>query len=1097
MATAVFDNGRNASSPSPSDGLAIDSNAVFLTWTPGNTAVSHEGFLSSNWADVNDRNPSASLGTTSDPYYYPYYYVEGLAREIPYYWCVDEKDDGNNVYKGDIWSFTVMPLKAWSPSPPNGGAFVSRTPTLSWNKGAGTLASLVYFGTDATKLTWQNPPLIISHTPSDKLTFSWTMPTTLAYNTTYYWRIDQAIPKPGGGTMILTGDTWSFTTTITGLGTIRREVWTGLSTTDVTIGNLTSNPNYPNNPSSVDFPTSFECPVNWADGYGTRMQGWLYVGISGNYTFWIASDDNSELWLSTNYNPQYAQMIARVPGWTDSRQWYVYASQKSAPQYLVGGNRYYIMALQKEGIGGDNIAVAWQGPDQPYPPVAGQGDAIIPGSQLEPFVQYWAYNPNPVDGTDDVPLSGTLGWSAGWLAVSHDVYIGTNYSDVNTATTSSHPNVQYFSRSDTTCPIGPLSSGTVYYWRVDEVNNLHPDKLWKGQIWVFRTLGGGGGLLGTYYHWTGTAPPTNPFATLVLSRIDRTVDFDWGDGTAGTLGSPAPGIVNLDLFACKWIGSVNAPVAGSYTFYTATDDGQRLFIDGQLVINHWVDQGTTEYGSSPLNLTAGWHDIEMHQYENVGGAAAQLRWQGPIMTKQIIPAWYLSPPPLKASIPQPYDGDPEASPTVILSWRPGDKAAKLAGQDVYFGTDFNDVNEATTLSPSSIYRGRRDPNTYDPPETLELGQTYYWRVDEVNESNLWRGNIWSFRIPNTSSGDNVSVSPGAGTTLTFANVSSPGDTTVATSDSAPPLPEGFSMGEMGDPPIYYEINTTANYSPPITVCIQYNPLQYSNPSALQLLHYEGTDWVNVTTSNDTTNGLIYGSVMSLSPFAIALRINSPPEAQPAPSHQVVEIGIDSIVVIADVADFDGDTLSYDWRKGDVVLASGSIQTVQGGAKVAIPNLEIAAGDVRFPLGVHQIELKVSDGINEPVSVFVAVEVKDTTSPTLSPMPSVTLLWPPNHELQTVTIAANAFDNGGGTIHLEVTLESSEPPDKAGDGSTIPDYYIDSVDDATGIIQLRLRSERAGTGDGRTYKITITATDVSGNNSVAIVEIRAPHDRRKK
>jgi hypothetical protein len=87
--------------------------------------------------------------------------------------------------------------------------------------------------------------------------------------------------------------------------------------------------------------------------------------------------------------------------------------------------------------------------------------------------------------------------------------------------------------------------------------------------------------------------------------------------------------------------------------------------------------------------------------------------------------------------------------------------------------------------------------------------------------------------------------------------------------------------------------------------------------------------------------------------------------------------------------------------------------------------------------------------------------------------------------------------GGGTIHLDVEVASSEPPDTDGDGNTIPDYYIDSVDDQTGVIQLRLRSERSGKGDGRVYTITIIATDESENQSVAIVQILAPHDKRKK
>jgi hypothetical protein len=97
----------------------------------------------------------------------------------------------------------------------------------------------------------------------------------------------------------------------------------------------------------------------------------------------------------------------------------------------------------------------------------------------------------------------------------------------------------------------------------------------------------------------------------------------------------------------------------------------------------------------------------------------------------------------------------------------------------------------------------------------------------------------------------------------------------------------------------------------------------------------------------------------------------------------------------------------------------------------------------------------------------------------------------------VTIAANAFDNGGGAITLSVTVVSSESADTDGDGNTIPDYYIDSIDNETGIIELRLRSERSGKGDGRTYTITVKATDDSGNSSEAVVTIRAPHDKRKK
>jgi hypothetical protein len=99
-------------------------------------------------------------------------------------------------------------------------------------------------------------------------------------------------------------------------------------------------------------------------------------------------------------------------------------------------------------------------------------------------------------------------------------------------------------------------------------------------------------------------------------------------------------------------------------------------------------------------------------------------------------------------------------------------------------------------------------------------------------------------------------------------------------------------------------------------------------------------------------------------------------------------------------------------------------------------------------------------------------------------------------MHAITIQANAFDNGGGPIALSVEITSSEPEDFVGDGYTEPDYEIISVDNVTGLVELNLRAERAGSGDGRTYTITITATDSVGNQSSAQLEILAPHDRRK-
>ena len=77
------------------------------------------------------------------------------------------------------------------------------------------------------------------------------------------------------------------------------------------------NPGGTTPPNTTDTLPSFEAPTGWADNYGTRLRGYITAPVTGSYTFWIASDDKSELWLSTNDNPVNKVNIASVPEWTD------------------------------------------------------------------------------------------------------------------------------------------------------------------------------------------------------------------------------------------------------------------------------------------------------------------------------------------------------------------------------------------------------------------------------------------------------------------------------------------------------------------------------------------------------------------------------------------------------------------------------------------------------------------------------------------------------------------------------------------------------------------------------------------------------------
>jgi len=155
---------------------------------------------------------------------------------------------------------------------------------------------------------------------------------------------------------------------------LNREVFNGI--TGTAVSDLTSHPNYPGNPSSRNIIRDlFEAPVNVGNHYGQRLHGWIKAPATGQYTFWVSGDDNCELHLSTSSRPEDVRLIARVPGWTNPRQWDKYAEQRSAPVTLQAGKYYYVMALMKEHEGGDHLAVGWQLPD-------GRIQRPIPGEYL-------------------------------------------------------------------------------------------------------------------------------------------------------------------------------------------------------------------------------------------------------------------------------------------------------------------------------------------------------------------------------------------------------------------------------------------------------------------------------------------------------------------------------------------------------------------------------------------------------------------------------------------------------------------------------------------------------------------------------------------
>jgi hypothetical protein len=140
---------------------------------------------------------------------------------------------------------------------------------------------------------------------------------------------------------------------------------------------------------------------------------------------------------------------------------------------------------------------------------------------------------------------------------------------------------------------------------------------------------GGSGLRGEYFDDMALSVPR-------LTRTDARIDFSWGSG------SPDASIA-ADTFSARWTGQIQAPSSEAITFYTMSDDGVRLWVDGQLVIDNWTNHAPTE-NAATVTLVAGQrYSVRMEYYENGGGAVARLLWSSPTIPKQAIPTSALFP----------------------------------------------------------------------------------------------------------------------------------------------------------------------------------------------------------------------------------------------------------------------------------------------------------------------------------------------------------------------------------------------------------------------------------------------------------------------
>ncbi len=244
-------------------------------------------------------------------------------------------------------------------------------------------------------------------------------------------------------------------------------------------------------------------------------------------------------------------------------------------------------------------------------------------------------------------------------------------------------------------------------------------------------LANGDGLLGEYYDDIN-------FSDRFLFRTDSNVNFNWGNG------SPASGM-GVDNFSVRWTGQIEALYNETYTFQTTSDDGVRLWVNGQLIIDQFVDQAPTNHTGS-ISLDAGvLYDIRMDYYERGGGAVAQLRWSSASQGLEVVPQSQL----YAADDPPPIVGDDLVSQTLLsgltnptsLDFTPDGENMYVSQKDGKVFTVNNGVLESTPfIDISAMVNGVRDRGlldiavhpdfennpyvyllfTYDPPEVYNF-----------------------------------------------------------------------------------------------------------------------------------------------------------------------------------------------------------------------------------------------------------------------------------------------------------------------------------------------------------------------------------------
>ncbi|MHC4595376.1 MAG: LamG-like jellyroll fold domain-containing protein [Planctomycetota bacterium] len=357
-----------------------------------------------------------------------------------------------------------------------------------------------------------------------------------------------------------------------------------------------------------------------------------------------------------------------------------------------------------------------------------------------------ASNPRPSDEAEDVPRDVVLSWTPGIFAPpvnGHKVYLSESFNDVNDGVGGVAADANSYAP-------GRLDFGTTYYWRVDEVNGAPDYTVHQGDVWSFTTELLAYPIENITVTASSCAVAKGPENTINGSGLDESglLHGKEGDDTMwlSDVTGPQPSWIEFQFDKVYklhelWVWNSNESLEQVIGF-GFKDVTIEYSVDG----TNYTTLGTThEFARGP-----GAPDYAHNTTVDMGGVGAKhvrftanSNWGGIVNQYGLSEVRFLY-VPVQAREPRPADGETDVSigtldkpMDVILGFRAGREAAT---HNVYFSSDEQAVAGGTVAAATVT-------ETSHGPLSLDLGKTYYWRVDEVNEAEIlatWQGDLWSF-----------------------------------------------------------------------------------------------------------------------------------------------------------------------------------------------------------------------------------------------------------------------------------------------------------------------------------------------------------------